>query len=107
MRVLVTLQHPYFLISAYDIFHTDESTKLEMRKLIGKANDNGVAILLDSGNYESYWRRDSNWTSDKFISVLEAFDSVCALGFDMQNPDAHKARRMGNCVAHAVQLETR
>lgn len=88
LRILVTLQHPYFLISAYDIFHSDEPTQQQIKQLIAIANDNRVAILLDSGNYESYWRRDSSWTFDKFISVLKTMEAVPAFSYDIQNPDA-------------------
>lgn len=87
LRILVTLQHPYFLISAYDIFHSDEPTQKQIKQLIAIANDNGAAILLDSGNYESYWRRDSSWTFDKFISVLKTMEAVPAFSYDIQNPD--------------------
>jgi len=106
LRVLVAVQHPYFLISAYDVFHADEPTQLEMRELIGKANDSGAAVLLDSGNYESYWRRDSDWTCDKFISVLGAVDSVPALGFDVQNPDAHKGEILRQIQAQVLAAKS-
>lgn len=88
LRVLVTLQYPHFLISAYDIYHSDEPIKLEMKQLIEKASSNKSVVLLDSGNYESYWWRDSSWIFEKFISVLKNVNSIPAFSFDIQNSDA-------------------
>ena len=102
LRVLVALQHPHFLISAYDIFHSDEPTQLEIRQLIEKANSKGAAILLDSGNYESYWRRDSNWTFDNFISVLKSVESIPVFSFDIQNTDADSLEIAKQIQAQAV-----
>jgi queuine/archaeosine tRNA-ribosyltransferase len=84
----VALGHPQLLVSAYDIYHSGERIQVEIRKLIEKATSHGAVVLLDSGNYESYWRRDSNWTFEKFISVLESMDSIPTFSFDVRRPDA-------------------
>jgi queuine/archaeosine tRNA-ribosyltransferase len=43
-------------------------------------------ILLDSGNYESYWTHDNDWTPDKFAQVLEAMIFPISFCFDDQHP---------------------
>ena len=73
-----------FLISAYDIFHQNESDKVEMIDLLNSMQKEGALILLDSGNYESYWHRDNNWTIDKNNEILKNdFCSFC-FSFDYQ-----------------------
>ena len=47
-------------------------------------NENKI-ILLDSGNYESYWHKNKEWTPDKFRSILESNCYNMAFNFDYQN----------------------
>jgi len=100
LRVLVALQHPCFLVSAFDIHNSQEVTRQEMIRLIEKANNNGTAILLDSGNYENYWRQDARWTIDEFFSVLKTVNSVPAFSFDIQDPNAQNSE-----IAKQIQAQ--
>jgi hypothetical protein len=53
-----------------------------------------MTILMDSGNYESYWKDDQErWIQRQFHEVLSCTQCDIAFGFDAQNPpddlDAH------------------
>ena len=83
-----------FLVSAYDLALSDEPGVANMRNLLHDAQREGVVILLDSGNYESYWKgRQIEWRPANFHRVVGDIPCSCAFGFDEQAPpsniDAH------------------
>jgi len=83
-----------FLISAYDIACADVDTKASFRSILTEALEAGTTVLMDSGNYESYWRgTNASWDAGAFHSVLRESPFSFAFGFDEQNPpqdfDAH------------------
>lgn len=65
LKVIVALKYLCFLISAYDIYNSGNSNKDKLRKLLKTAKKQNQIILLDSGNYESYWLKDKRWTEAK------------------------------------------
>lgn len=76
-----------FLVSAYDLVRTDAEQRSQMQGELKKAHDNGVIVLMDSGNYESYWKAATPlWTQDEFHSALRDFPCDLAFGFDEQRP---------------------
>jgi queuine/archaeosine tRNA-ribosyltransferase len=83
LRVLKAVDHPLFLISAYDI-HNCGSKKAftSINSILRESVQNGKAVILDSGNYESYWIRDATWKRDSFWSCLSSCDYGFAFHFD-------------------------
>lgn len=74
-----------FLVSAFDLHHSDVREQLA-QSLIA-AQQAGVTVLMDSGNYESYWKNEKeNWNPSQFHDVLKRFTCSFAFGFDEQNP---------------------
>jgi hypothetical protein len=56
--LLVKLNHPLFLASAYDIWKSSETDRKSFRKLLDVSYMDGRALIIDSGNYEKYWNQD-------------------------------------------------
>lgn len=83
LTVLKAVQVKQFLISAYDIFNSEQ--KQEIYEKLDSFDSNKTSILLDSGNYESYWKNDIDWTSKKFNSILNDKKWSIAFCFDNQN----------------------
>ena len=52
---------------------------------LGRSGGNRI-VLLDSGNYESYWMEDKSWRYQQYHRVLRSIDCPLALSFDNQNP---------------------
>ena len=80
------------LVSAFDLCRSSESD--DLAQLLTTALEAGVNVLMDSGNYESYWKDEqSTWHQSDFHNILQRFSCTFAFGFDEQNPpmdvDAH------------------
>ncbi len=83
-----------FLISAFDIGQVNKEEKKALIGFLNKARDNGAAVLMDSGNYESYWKNKmAEWQQPDFHDVLGQQPCSFAFSFDEQFPpfeiDAH------------------
>jgi hypothetical protein len=81
-----------FLVSAFDLCRSDDGDELAQCLIAAQAA--GVTVLMDSGNYESYWKDEqADWRQSDFHDVLKRFSCTFAFGFDEQNPpieeDAH------------------
>lgn len=77
----------HFLVSAFDLGRSGEGD--ELAQWLAAAQGAGVTVLMDSGNYESYWRDEqAAWRQPDFHDVLRRFSCTFAFGFDEQNPPA-------------------
>jgi len=84
LRVLVATKHSQFLISAYDLNNSNQRKRIA--ELATNAKNAGSIILLDSGNYESYWRSDKGWKWRDYLTALKQFSYHLAFSFDNQLP---------------------
>lgn len=83
LKILCASGYPGFLISSYDIYHSDKTDKAEIYKTLSDSTDEGTIILLDSGNFEAYWHSDNKWSITKFRSVLNDITIDLCLSFDV------------------------
>lgn len=76
-----------FLVSAFDLAALAQPE--EAAKLLQASRDAGAVTLMDSGNYESFWKdaRDQ-WRQPSFHQMLAGFPCDMAFGFDEQQPPA-------------------
>lgn len=86
VQLLTGLGFPQFLFSAYDYQHANEVEQHRLEEYFGQAHDQGTAILLDSGNYESYWLRDTRWSATSFHDICRTVRPALAFSFDDQYP---------------------
>lgn len=84
-NVLRALQQPHFLVSAFDIAKSCQRTDF-LKALKKNHKEDGSIILMDSGNYESYWIRDKEWAVEDFNEILTQEVSDLAFCFDNQFP---------------------
>src|SRR4051812_5402066 len=85
IEVLLAAGVRQFLVSAYDISE-DVRRGGRILDVLEMATSGGASVLLDSGNYESYWLRDAGWTVDRFHSVFQKATFQLAFCFDNQAP---------------------
>lgn len=74
-----------FLVSAFDLAAIDNSE--QVTQMLRTAQEAGAITLMDSGNYESFWKdAQVGWTQTAFHKVLGTFSFDLAFGFDEQRP---------------------
>jgi len=108
LHLLVNVDYPQFLISAYDLAGLEDHEAA--MGLLSKAKCNHAIVLMDSGNYESFWLRDRSWTSDKFSQVLRDYGPHLAFMFDDLQPpndvEAVAIRVVDSVLDCAISLPT-
>lgn len=101
LQVLASLVsiNSQFLVSAFDLASMEQPA--DAFKLLQSARDAGALTLLDSGNYESFWKdTQDQWLQPSFHKILERFPCDIAFGFDEQQPPA-------DAVEHVALLVSR
>lgn len=74
-----------FLVSAFDLGRSGNGDGLA--QWLTTAQEVGATVLMDSGNYESYWKDEqAGWRQADFHGVLRRFPCTFAFSFDEQNP---------------------
>jgi len=86
VQLLVEVEFPHFLLSAYDYEHSNSEERLRIDEYLARAKNSGTVILLDSGNYESFWLRDAGWVEASFQRVCRSLRPNLAFSFDDQKP---------------------
>lgn len=77
----------HYLVSAYDLIRTDEKQATRLHGAMSAAMQSGKTILMDSGNYEAYWKAPAqSWSQHEFHDALAKFPCSIAFGFDEQAP---------------------
>ena len=71
VELLNASSHPLFLVSAYDIAHSSTEHRVRINAALSKSKENGNAILMDSGNYEGFWKGDLSWDTTRLYKILE------------------------------------
>lgn len=78
-----------FLASAFDLDALDNPQ--DTLTSLMRARSGGAITLMDSGNYESFWKdARTQWTQERFHGVLARFPFDMAFGFDEQRPPTNK-----------------
>jgi len=76
-----------FLISAFDLNFLNNIESAVVKQELVHAREKGIAVLMDSGNYESFWKGARfNWVQADFHRVVKEFPCPVAFGFDEQQP---------------------
>ena len=74
-----------FLVSAFDLAGIEQPQPT--RDALASARQTGIVTLMDSGNYESFWKdAQSAWKPADFHKMLGEFPCDLAFGFDEQQP---------------------
>jgi len=82
LRILRASSYPWFLVSAYDIYHSEGDDRNILEELLKETLANKKKVLLDCGYYESSWKNDKDWTEDKFWEILNNCEYSFAFTFD-------------------------
>lgn len=91
LKILKEYRYQGFLFSAYDIYNSPNKDKL-IKEISGISNTK-TFTLMDSGNYESYWNKDTKWTFKEFESVLQEILVDVCFSFDVYWNSASKVKQ--------------
>jgi len=108
IKILVTLKHPLFLVSSYDICKSGPGDQKQIRSLLNSAYGEGRALITDSGNYESYWEQDNDWKIKDYQKFLRSkYHFHYAFSYDKRDQNVGKkaAYRIVNDVETRVKTE--
>lgn len=112
IMILCALQADQFLVSAFDVHNADAKAQKTIKDKIKEAMDKGAAVLMDSGNYESYWKgKSTSWLQENYHRMLSEISCTVAFSFDEQSPpDDNAAHVRLICERHkqdqAVNVKT-
>ena len=78
--------YPLFLISAYDLAHCTDEQSRRIDESLKQSRARGSAILMDSGNYESFWKDDKEWCPEDFHKIAGINNYHISFCYDNQTP---------------------
>ena len=103
IELLAAAGHPLFLVSAYDIAHCTYDQRARMDTALTKGKRLGAVILMDSGNYESFWKDDKNWQPDKFYEIARSSHYHLCFCYDNQQPPSTSESIAEGVVASVIR----
>jgi queuine/archaeosine tRNA-ribosyltransferase len=86
IEFLAAAAHPLYLVSAYDIARSRVEHRGRIASALKHSRAKGSAVLLDSGNYEGFWKGDIDWKVDKFHSISGIYEHDLGFCYDNQEP---------------------
>ena len=103
VELLELAGYPLFLISAYDIVHCPNGDRPRMDTALKQSKTRGSVILMDSGNYESFWKDDHSWRPDDLHKVTDSSDYHLCFCYDNQDPHCDPKSIAEDVVARVKQ----
>ena len=86
VELLDAAGHPLFLASAFDVANCPPGQRFRINAALGRSKERGTAILMDSGNYERFWKGEMAWTPDRFHEVAKVSAHHLCFSHDNQEP---------------------
>lgn len=81
VELLVSVNHPQFLVSALDIYKHQNSS--ELISALSKAKEQSQIIIYDSGIYEVVWGRSKKWCRKRYVKTLKRNHFTHAFDYDI------------------------
>ena len=92
---------PFFLTSAYDIAQCVDDHRTRIESALARSVKKGAVILMDSGNYERYWKENPSWSPENFHSIATTCQYHLCFCYDNQDP-ANDATDIADEVVSSV-----
>ena len=86
VELLDAAAYPLYLASAYDIGNSSPDHRRRMDAALNRSKERGTALLMDSGNYEAFWKGDSAWVADSFHETAGTSPHHLCFCYDNQKP---------------------
>lgn len=86
IELLDAAAHPLSLVSAYDIANSSAEHQRRIDCVLKKSKGRGSAILMDSGNYEGFWKGGQAWDVHQFHAMCRTYEHHLCFCYDNQEP---------------------
>lgn len=96
---------PLFLVSAYDIAHCLPEQYMRMIASLQRSKARGTVILMDSGNYESFWKGGSVWTPERYQEITRASEYHLCFCYDNLKPPDSAEEIAEDVVSRVLQCQ--
>ena len=106
LKILTVLKHPLFLISAYDLYYCNTKQLKVIKRLLENAVNNKQIVLIDSGNYESYWKNDKTWSIERYREILKSIPHQIAFCYDVFKWDIDLHGIINNIEGEVVKSQS-
>jgi len=106
LKILTVLKHPLFLISAYDLYYCNTKQLKVIKRLLENAINNKQIVLIDSGNYESYWKNDKTWSIERYHEILKSIPHQIAFCYDVFKWDIDLHGIINNIEGEVVKSQS-
>ena len=103
VELLDAAAHPLFLASAYDMAQCTDHQRPRMDAALTRSKERGCVILMDSGNYEGFWKDDPGWLPDKFREIASASEHHLCFCYDNQEPPGNPESVAKDVVASVLR----
>jgi len=103
IELLTAVAHPLFLVSAYDIANSPDNHRSRIDVVLHKSKESGTAILMDSGNYEGFWKDDAGWQPDRFHGIASSSQHHLCFCYDNQEPPSNSKSIAEDVIARVLR----
>lgn len=86
IELLAAAAHPLYLVSAYDIASSCPEHQERIHYAMGQSRTIGSAILMDSGNYEGFWKNAIEWHVEGFHRISSTYEHDIGFCYNNQEP---------------------
>ena len=86
ITLLISSQFPRILFSAYDFYNMKRADRKLIGAEISEYFRNGSFVMIDSGIFECFWKRDVEWTFQRYSRSVRQIDSDFYFSFDQYPP---------------------
>jgi queuine/archaeosine tRNA-ribosyltransferase len=93
VTLVVSSRYPRILFSAYDIYKMSPAKRKSIVAEVSEYFRNGSFVMLDSGIFERYWKRDAGWDFRKYAKSINKIDSDFYFSFDQLPQEAASTER--------------
>ena len=103
VELLDAAAHPLFLVSAYDILKCTADQRPRLDAALTRSKERRSVILLDSGNYERFWKADPSWQSGGFHEIASATHHHLCFCYDNQETQGDSLSIARDVVASVLR----
>lgn len=107
LELLGASSHPLFLVSAYDIANSTAEHRSRIDAALRRSKHRGAVVLMDSGNYESFWRGDPTWTAERFHAATGTSEHHLCFCYDNQQPPDSAEAIANDVIARVLHDQER